>query len=61
MPATLQHTIPIFEPDWIIEIYKQHIGRTLLREGLKVTVEDRFCKLQELTMELRWAGRLAAS
>jgi hypothetical protein len=52
------------EPDPVIEAYKQHIDRTLLRENLKLTVEDRFHKLQKLqdfAMELRRAGHRATS
>lgn len=51
-------------PDPVIEAYKRHIDRTLLRENLKLTVEDRFRKLMELqrfAAELRRAGRMAGS
>ncbi len=47
-----------------MQIYKQHIDRPLLREDLKLTVEDRFRKVrevQELAMVLRRAVRPAAS
>lgn len=37
-----------FEPDPVIEAYKKDIDRTLLRENLKLTVEQRFLKLMEL-------------
>lgn len=36
------------EPDPAIESYKRDIDRTLLRESLKLTVEQRFLKLYEL-------------
>lgn len=50
--------------DPVIEAYKLHIDRTLLRENLKLTVEARFRKLEELQRfadELRRAGRVAGS
>jgi hypothetical protein len=46
---------PVMEPDPVIEAYKRHIDRTLLRENLKLTVEQRFLKLQDLQ---RWAAEL---
>jgi hypothetical protein len=49
-------------PDAVIETYKRDIDRTLLRENLKLTVEDRFLKLielQRLATELRRAGQHA--
>jgi len=50
------------EPDPVIEVYKRDIDRTLLRENLKLTPEERLRKLQELqrfATELRRAGRAA--
>lgn len=50
------------EPDPVIEAYKKHIDRTLIRENLKLTVDQRFEKLmamQRLAEELRRAGREA--
>lgn len=47
-----------FDP--VIEAYKKDIDRTLLRENLRLTVEQRFdnlMKLQEFAEELRMAGR----
>ncbi len=47
------------EPDPVIEAYKKDIDRTLLRQNLKLTVEERFLKLIELqrfAAELRQAG-----
>jgi hypothetical protein len=52
------------EPDPVIEAYKQHVDRTLIRENLKLSVEDRFKKLMQLTRfaeELRRAGQAARS
>lgn len=46
------------EPDRVIEVYKRHIDRTLLRENLRLTVEERFKNLQRLQVfadELRGA------
>jgi hypothetical protein len=48
--------------DPVIEDYKKDIDRTLLRENLKLTVEERFRKLMEMQRfaeELRRAGRRA--
>lgn len=50
------------DPDPVIEAYKRDIDRTLLRENLKLTPEQRLMKLQDLvrfTAELREAGRRA--
>lgn len=50
------------EPDPVLEAYKRDIDRTLLRENLKLTVEERFLKLMELqrfAAELRTAGQHA--
>jgi hypothetical protein len=47
-------------PDPIIEAYKKDIDRTLLRENLKLSVEDRLrqlMQLQQFAEELRKAGR----
>jgi hypothetical protein len=50
------------ERDPVIEEYKKHIDRTLLRENLKLTVEQRLrnlMELQRLSEELHRAGRKA--
>jgi hypothetical protein len=52
------------EPDPAIDAYKRDIDRTLLRENLKLTVEQRFLQLialQQFATELRRAGRRAGS
>ena len=52
------------EPDPVIEAYKRDIDRSLLRENLKLTVEQRFLKLrdlQQLADELRKAGSVRPS
>jgi len=53
---------PAFESDPVIEAYKKHIDRTLIRENLKLTVQQRFEKLvalQQFAEEMRRAGRSA--
>jgi len=49
-----------FEPDPVIEAYKQSIDRTLLRERLKLTHSERLADLASLAAlaeELEAAGR----
>ena len=51
-----------FAPDPVIEAYKSGIDRTLIRENLKLTPEERLLqlmRLQEFAEELRAAGRRA--
>jgi hypothetical protein len=65
--AELCHTDPRCYPDTVerdpvIEEYKKHVDRTLLRENLKLTVEQRLrnlMELQKLSEELQRAGRKA--
>ena len=48
-----------FRPDPVIEAYKRDVDRTLIRENLRLSVEERFEKLmrlQEFAKELRRAG-----
>ena len=50
------------EPDPVIEAYKKDVDRTLLRENLKLTVEERLrnlMRLQRFAEEMRRAGRQA--
>ena len=50
----------VFEPDPVIELYKKDVDRTLLRERLKRTVEERIrdlMRLQRAAEELQRAGR----
>jgi hypothetical protein len=52
------------DSDPIIELYKKDIDRTLIRENLKLTVEERFRKAMALARfaeEMRRAGRAARS
>ena len=53
----------IFEPDPIIEAYKKDVDRTLIRENLRLSVEQRIedlMRLQEFAEELRRAGQETA-
>ncbi|HUK15338.1 MAG TPA: hypothetical protein VLW65_02945 [Bryobacteraceae bacterium] len=50
--------------DPVVEAYKKDIDRTLIRENLKLTVEERFRKAMALARfadELKRAGREARS
>ena len=58
--ALPQDLAPADDRDPVIEVYKQGVDRTLLRENLKLTVEERFVKFErfwEYAQELRRAGR----
>ena len=51
--------LPPLRPNPVIEAYKQHVDRTLLRENLKLTIEERLRKhmdFQRFADELRRAG-----
>jgi hypothetical protein len=51
-------------PDPVIEAYKKDVDRTLLRENLKLTPDQRLAKLQDFVgfvADLRDAGRRARS
>ena len=53
---------PLFEPDPVIEAYKAHIDRTLIRSNLERTVDERLEALvqrQRFAEELRRAGERA--
>jgi hypothetical protein len=46
MSHAASRTTPLeFEPDPVIEAYKKHVDRTLLRENLKLTPGERLEKL----------------
>jgi hypothetical protein len=54
--------LPLFptEVDRLVEELKKDVDRTLIRENLKLTVEERLVqimRLQEFAEELRRAGR----
>jgi hypothetical protein len=54
--------VPRPDPDPVVEAYKKDIDRTLIRENLKLTVEERFRKamaLAKFAEEMRRAGREA--
>jgi hypothetical protein len=54
-----QPSMPL-EPDPVIEAYKKDVDRTLIRENLKLSVEQRLrqlMKFQEFIEEVRRAGR----
>jgi hypothetical protein len=53
---------PPIEPDPVVEAYKKDVDRTLIRENLRCSVEERFLRLmalQRFAEELRRAGREA--
>jgi hypothetical protein len=53
-------TDEVLPPDPVIEFYKKRIDRAVIRENLKLTVEerlDRLMELQALAEEWRKAGR----
>lgn len=50
--------------DAVIEVYKRDVDVTLIRENLRLTVDQRFqqlMKLQQFAEELQRAGRKARS
>lgn len=52
------------EPDPVIEVYKKDIDRTLIRENLRLAVEQRIEKLmrlQRFAEEVKRAGREATN
>lgn len=55
--------VPVsLDPDPVIEFYKRDVDRTLLRENLKLSPEERLLKLQDFVSfaaRLREAGRQA--
>ncbi|MCC6493069.1 MAG: hypothetical protein IT424_08605 [Pirellulales bacterium] len=60
--ATAKNPLPLgpLVPDPVIEAYKRDVDRTLLRENLKLTVEERFRRFEAFMVglqELRRAGR----
>jgi hypothetical protein len=59
-----EQTKPGTDLDPVIEAYKRDIDVTLLRENLRLTVDQRFqqlMRLQEFAEELQRAGRKARS
>jgi hypothetical protein len=61
-PVPDQPPLPPAEVDRLVEELKKDVDRTLIRENLKLTVEERLIQLtrfQEFAEELRRAGRAA--
>jgi hypothetical protein len=61
VPAPVELAPPDY-CDPVIEVYKKDVDRTLLRENLKLSVEERFQKFErfmEYVYELRAAGQRA--
>ncbi len=57
------HKETSFKTDPVIECYKRDVDRTLLRENLKLTVEERIKKLihlQRFAEELKRAGKISS-
>jgi hypothetical protein len=55
-------TTSLPKPDPVIEAYKKDVDRTLLRENLRLTAQQRFenlMQLQRFAGELRKAGQSA--
>ena len=62
MKDSADHAKTRIEPDPVIEAYKKDIDRSLIRENLRLTVDQRFRQLMELQRfaeELQNAGRKA--
>lgn len=62
MKDSAQDTKTPLQPDPVIEAYKKDIDRSLIRENLRLTVDQRFQQLMELQRfaeELQNAGRKA--
>jgi hypothetical protein len=54
-----EHPKIVIEPDPIIEVYKRDVDLTLIRENLRLSIDERFEKLmrlQQFAEELRRAG-----
>jgi len=61
-PTTTAAKLPERWVDPVIEVYKRDVDRTMLRAGLKLSVEERFeaaMALERFAEELRRAGRAA--
>jgi hypothetical protein len=62
MKDSHQQARSTIDPDPVVESYKKHIDRTLIRENLRLTVDQRFQQLMELQRfaeELKNAERKA--
>ena len=64
MTSDKERTTPTNGLDAVIEAYKKDIDVTLIRENLRLSVDQRFqqlMKLQEFAAELQKGGRKARS
>ena len=64
MSDSNRRVTPTTDPDPVVEAYKKDIDLTLIRENLRLTVDQRFqqlMKLQQFAEDLRRAGRKARS
>ena len=64
MDDSNKRVIPTTDPDPVDEAYKKDVDLTLIRENLRLTVDQRFqqlMKLQQFAEDLRRAGRKARS
>ena len=64
MKDSNENLAPAHYKDPLIEAFKKDVDITLIRENLRLTVDERFqqlMKLQEVWEELRRAGRKARS
>ena len=52
LPRPRPPALPSLEPDPVIEAYKKDVDRTLLRENLKLTPDERLQKLAEFMRSL---------
>jgi hypothetical protein len=48
MTAGIGRQSPALEPDPVIEAYKRDVDRTLIRENLKLSVEERLAKMMSV-------------
>ena len=61
-PSSPEHVPVSLAPDPVIEAYKKDVDRTLLRENLKRSPDERLrdlVRLQRFAIEMRRAGRQA--
>ena len=64
MDDTVINPKEAIKPDPVIEAYKRGVDRSLIRENLRLSVEQRFdqlMRLQQFADEIRRAGRESES
>jgi hypothetical protein len=67
MPGEAANDMDTFDPlafDPVIEVYKQHVDRTILRENLKLSPQERsekFLSFMESVWQLREAAEQTAA